>query len=82
MRTTVKVGETYGSNTEVTSGLKSGDKVVLATLKLPSGNGNRSGNTGFPDGGEGSFPGGGAGGGGPPDGNFQGPGGSTVEVKP
>ena len=41
VRTTVKVGETYG-RTKVTSGLKSGDKVVLATLKLPSGNGNRS----------------------------------------
>ena len=78
VRTTVKVGETYGSNTEVTSGLKAGDKVVLATIKLPTGNGNRSGNNRFPGGGEGNFPAAV----GPPDGNFQGPGGATVEVKP
>jgi multidrug efflux pump subunit AcrA (membrane-fusion protein) len=80
VRTTVKVGDTYGSNTEVLSGLKAGDKVVLATLKLPAGNGNNRGN--FPGGGEGNFPSGGAGGGGPPVVNFNGPGGDNVEVKP
>ena len=80
VRTTVKVGDTYGSNTEVISGLKAGDKVVLATLKLPTGNGNDRGN--FPGGGEGNFPGGGAGGGGPPEVNFNGPPGGNVEVKP
>jgi multidrug efflux pump subunit AcrA (membrane-fusion protein) len=69
VRTTVKVGETYGSNTQVTSGLKAGDKVVLVTLKLPTGGGNNRTN-GFPGGGEGNFPGG-TGGGGPPGGNFQ-----------
>ncbi|WP_051275989.1 efflux RND transporter periplasmic adaptor subunit [Marmoricola sp. URHB0036] len=77
VRTPVEVGETYGSNTEITSGLKAGDKVVLVTLKLPTGNGN-TGNR-FPDGGEGNFPGGGAG---PPAGKFQGPDGATVEVGP
>ena len=80
VRTTVKVGDTYGSNTEITSGLKAGDKVVLVTLKLPTGNGNNgNGNNRFPGGGEGNFPGGG---GGPPSGNFQGPGGSSVQVGP
>ena len=80
VRTTVKVGQTYGSNTEITSGLKAGDKVVLVTLKLPTGNGNNgNGNNRFPGGGEGNFPGGG---GGPPSGNFQGPGGSSVQVGP
>jgi multidrug efflux pump subunit AcrA (membrane-fusion protein) len=74
VRTTVKVGDTYGSNTEVTSGLKSGDKVVLVTLKLPTGNGNNRGNNRG-----GNFPGGG--GGGPPVVNLDKPGGS-VEVKP
>ena len=80
VRTTVKVGQTYGSSTEITSGLKSGDKVVLATLRLPTSNGNNRGTNGeFPGGG--NFPGGGAGGGGPPDGNFQGPAGNSVEVE-
>ena len=76
VRATVKIGDTYGSNTEVISGLEAGDKVVLATLKLPTGNGNDGGNNG------GKFPGGGDGGGGPPEVNFNGPPGGSVEVKP
>jgi multidrug efflux pump subunit AcrA (membrane-fusion protein) len=73
VRTTVKVGDTYGSNTEVTSGLAAGDKVVLATVRLPAGNGNRDNGGGFPGGGELNLPGGGAGnfpGGAPPGGSF------------
>jgi multidrug efflux pump subunit AcrA (membrane-fusion protein) len=75
VRTPVKVGDTYGSSTEVTSGLKAGDKVVLATIKLPTGGGNNRGK--FPGGG-GNFPGGGSG---PPD-NFSPPGGGNFVVKP
>jgi multidrug efflux pump subunit AcrA (membrane-fusion protein) len=75
VRTTVEVGDVYGSNTEVTSGLKAGDTVVLATFKVPAGSNRTGNNNQFPGGGEGNFPGGGAGGGGPP-------GGGTIEVKP
>jgi multidrug efflux pump subunit AcrA (membrane-fusion protein) len=76
VRTTVKVGETYGSSTEITSGLKSGDKVVLATLRLPTGGGNNpGGNAEFP--GAGNFPGGA-----PPGGGIGGPDGPTLEVGP
>jgi multidrug efflux pump subunit AcrA (membrane-fusion protein) len=47
VRTTVTIGQTYGTNTQVTKGLKEGDKVVLATVRLPSGgNGNGNGRNG------------------------------------
>lgn len=78
VRTTVQVGQTYGASTEITSGLKAGDKVVLVTMRLPGGTGNRgSGNAppgGFGNGGGfggfrgGGFRGGGGAGGGPPAG--------------
>jgi hypothetical protein len=70
VRTTVKVGQTYGTNTQVTSGLASGDKVVLVTIKAPTGSG--TGTSRFPGGGEGGFTGGAGGGGPPTGGNFQG----------
>jgi multidrug efflux pump subunit AcrA (membrane-fusion protein) len=68
VRTTVKVGQTYGANTQITSGLKSGDIVVITSVRLPTGtrtgtNGNR-----FPGGG--GFGGGFGGGTGPPAGGF------------
>jgi macrolide-specific efflux system membrane fusion protein len=67
VRTTVNVGETYGPNTEVTSGLKAGDKVVLVTLPPPTGSGNnRGGTNGLPGGA--NFPRGGGLTGGPPGG--------------
>ena len=72
-RTTVEVGQTYGAQTEVVSGLKSGDTVQVPGFTLPSGARiGRTGNQqqgGFPGGGElppggfGSFPAGGTGGG-------------------
>jgi multidrug efflux pump subunit AcrA (membrane-fusion protein) len=74
-KTTVEVGQTYGAQTEVRSGLKSGDTVQVPGFTLPSGvRSSRSGTSqqrgGFPGGGEapqgfpgGGFPGGGAGGG-------------------
>ena len=62
VRTPVTIGQTYGANTEITSGLKAGDKVVLVTVRLPSGTGNNR--TGEGGGFGGGFPGGG---------NFSGP---------
>jgi multidrug efflux pump subunit AcrA (membrane-fusion protein) len=70
VKTTVKVGETYGPSTQVTSGLKAGDKVVITTVRLPTGTGGSGNNNQRPGGGFGQFPGGG--GGGPPGGNFNG----------
>lgn len=71
-RTTVEVGQAYGAQTEVLSGLSSGDTVQVPGFTRPSGTGSggtRSGNQ------QGGFPGGGT----PPDGGFGGgfPGGST-----
>lgn len=63
-KTTVKLGATYGASTEVTAGLVAGDKVVVITLRTPTGTTNRSGTNG---GGFGRIPGG-AGGGLPPGG--------------
>ncbi|MDH2416798.1 biotin/lipoyl-binding protein [Nocardioides sp. CER19] len=72
-RTTVEVGQTYGAQTQVLSGLKSGDTVQVPGFTLPSGAGTRSNRSnrtgsnqqegGFP-GGQGAFPGGGFPGGG------------------
>lgn len=73
VRTTIKVGGTYGLQTEVTSGLKAGDEVQVTSFRLPSGSGDTSdlqkmrqqmGSGGFPAGGMPgggtlSFPGGG-----------------------
>ena len=76
VRATVKIGDTYGSNTEVISGSRPATRSCSPTLKLPTGNGNDGGNNG------GRFPVGGDGGGGPPEVNFNGPPGGNVEVKP
>jgi macrolide-specific efflux system membrane fusion protein len=68
-RTTVKIGQTYGAQTEVVSGLASGDTVQVPGFSLPTGA--RTGRTGtsqqggFPGGGtapQGGFPGGAPGG--------------------
>ncbi|KAA1400469.1 biotin/lipoyl-binding protein [Aeromicrobium ginsengisoli] len=59
-KTAVTVGETYGASTQITKGLKSGDKVEITTIRRsPTGTTNRGtrGEGGF---GEGGFPGGGA----------------------
>lgn len=69
VRTAVEVGSTYGMQTEITSGLKEGDTVEVASFRLPSGAGGNSDQQqrmhqmmqnggGFPAGG-GAFPGGG-----------------------
>lgn len=70
-RTTVTIGETYGTSTELVSGLAAGDKVVVTTLRLPTGGTGEQGRTGFPGGGD-------FGGGMPPTGGIPGgvPGGS------
>jgi macrolide-specific efflux system membrane fusion protein len=62
----ITIGETYGPQTEVTKGLKAGDKVQMANFQAPGG-GTRPGGTqggGFPNGGgpPGGFPQGGQGG--------------------
>ena len=64
-RTAVVVGTTYGASTEITSGLKVGDKVQVTTLQTVrrtggTGTGTRTGGGEFPGGG--AFPGGGTGG--------------------
>jgi len=61
VRTNVKVGDTFGGQTEITSGLAEGDQVEVA-VAAPTGGSGGSGRTGV-------FPGGGGGGGG---GNFPG----------
>ncbi len=56
-RTNVKVGETFGAQTEITSGLKEGDQIEVAVV-TPTGGGGSGGNNGR----TGVFPGGGGGG--------------------
>lgn len=64
-RTTVRIGQTYGPQTEITSGIKEGDQVELAVVTPSGGGGGTNGRTGvFPGGGEVFIPGGGKGGGG------------------
>lgn len=77
-RTAVTIGQTYGTSTEITSGLKSGDKVEITAPQTPRGStgsgGGFPGGGGAPGGGSG-FPGGGgfpAGGGFPGGGNGSG----------
>ena len=41
VRTEVTTGEAFGMSTEITKGLEEGDVVVLPTVRLPSGGGNR-----------------------------------------
>jgi hypothetical protein len=58
----ITVGETYGMETEVRSGLKEGDVVELISFSAPRGTGNQNGNNSFniPEGGfGGNIPGGG-----------------------
>ena len=66
VKTAVTLGQTYGAQTQITSGLKSGDQIQMTlgfTRATTSGTGaGRSGNGGF--GGFGGFGGGGLGGGG------------------
>jgi RND family efflux transporter MFP subunit len=60
----VTVGETYGMQTEVRSGLAEGDVVELISFSAPRGTGNQNGNNSFniPEGGfSGNIPGGGQG---------------------
>lgn len=66
VRTTIAVGATYGVQTEVTSGLKEGDVVELASFRRPTGGTvtNRGGQSGL----QGGFPAGGFPGGGLPSG--------------
>jgi len=61
VRTDITIGDTYGLQTEVKSGLAAGDVVQVVSIRLPSGGGSGSGNErggSFPAGG---FPGGGTG---------------------
>ncbi|MEP9365652.1 efflux RND transporter periplasmic adaptor subunit [Nocardioides sp. CN2-186] len=51
VKTEVKTGQTYGMTTEITSGLKDGDVVVIPGFTAPTGSGN-TGENGFPGGGE------------------------------
>jgi len=73
VKTTVEIGETYGAQTEVVSGLAEGDTVEVPGFTMPnrSGGSGGDGQTQLPGGGDlpsggfpggGSFPGGGAGG--------------------
>lgn len=56
-KTAVTIGETYGASTEITKGLKSGDKVeITTTRRTQTGGGNTNRGTGE----QGGFPGGGA----------------------
>jgi multidrug efflux pump subunit AcrA (membrane-fusion protein) len=59
-RTDVEVGETYGGQTEIKSGLAEGDQVEVAVAAPSGGTGNRTngGENVFPGGGGGMFPGG------------------------
>jgi macrolide-specific efflux system membrane fusion protein len=65
VRTDVKVGETFGGQTEITSGLAEGDQVQVAIAAPSGGTGNNNQNGGgenvFPGGGGGMIPGGGGG---------------------
>lgn len=67
VRTDVKVGETFGMQTEITSGLAEGDQVQVAVAAPTGGTGNNNQDGGgenvFPGGGGGMFPGGGGNGG-------------------
>lgn len=60
VRTNVKVGDTFGGQTEITSGLAEGDQVEVAVAAPGGGNGggNNSNRTGVFPGGGGNFPGG------------------------
>jgi multidrug efflux pump subunit AcrA (membrane-fusion protein) len=64
VQTTVQVGLASGGQTQIVSGLSSGDKITVPQLQAARGNGNsgstRTGGTNFP--GVGEFPGGGRGG--------------------
>lgn len=71
VQTKITIGDTYGTFTQVKSGLKVGDQVKITLPTRVSGTGSgRSGNSsggtglggGFPGGGSGGFPGGGSGG--------------------
>ena len=74
-RRTITVGQSFGAETQVLSGLKAGDKVVLSIPtfgRVITNRGGTGGRNGFPGGG---FPGGGTfgnGGGGFPTGGFGG----------
>lgn len=54
----VEIGEAYGMDTEVLSGLEEGDTVVLPTLRLPGGSGDRPDDAELPELGVGGGPGG------------------------
>jgi macrolide-specific efflux system membrane fusion protein len=63
VRTDVKVGDTFGGETEIKSGLKEGDQIEVAIAAPSGGNGGNNGKTGNnPGGGVEVFPGGGNGG--------------------
>jgi macrolide-specific efflux system membrane fusion protein len=67
VNTTVKVGVAAAGQTQITSGLKAGDQIVVPVIQRPTGTTNRggtggTGGGGFPGGGGGGFPGGGGGG--------------------
>jgi multidrug efflux pump subunit AcrA (membrane-fusion protein) len=72
-KTVIKIGQTYGLQTEVTSGLKEGDTVQVQGFTRPTGSGSTGGTGGT--GGENGFPGGGTGGGFPGGGTGGGTGG-------
>jgi macrolide-specific efflux system membrane fusion protein len=62
VRTDVKVGDTFGAQTEIKSGLREGDQVEVAVVAPSGGTGGNNGRTGvFPGGGGGNFPGSGGG---------------------
>lgn len=67
VKTTVTVGETYGSSTVITKGISSGDEVVLGSMRIPAGGSDSVGGQQQEGGGFG-----GSGGGGPPSGDFGG----------
>jgi multidrug efflux pump subunit AcrA (membrane-fusion protein) len=72
-RQVIGVGASSGTETQVTSGLKSGQQVVIAALRASSGSSGNS-TSGFPGGGSVRFGGGGFGGGGFGGGGFGGAG--------
>lgn len=71
VKTTVQIGEVYGTTTEITQGLNAGDSVQIPGISIPGGGSGRSGGFGG-GGGRGGVGGAGFGGGGRGGGGFGG----------
>jgi macrolide-specific efflux system membrane fusion protein len=77
VQTTVRVGLSSGGQTQITSGLAAGDKILVPQIRRTTGGRTGTGTNGgtlpsFPGGGGGNFPGGGLGGGNFPGGGLGG----------